>query len=64
MKTIFEKSIVSATEIKKGEVITINHLAFKKPGDGIKASDYKRLIGMKIKINVSKDYKFKLADFE
>lgn len=64
MKTIFEKSIVSATEIKKGEAITINHLAFKKPGDGIKASNYKRLIGMKIKINVTKDYKFKLADFE
>ena len=48
MKITFEKSIVSSKEIKEGEVITLDMLKFKKPGDGILAKDYKKIIGMKV----------------
>ena len=45
MKYTFEKSIVSACDIKAGTKLTEKHLAFKKPGDGIPAREYKNLIG-------------------
>lgn len=64
MKMTFEKSIVSAGSIEKFETILLKNLAFKKPGDGIPARDYKNLIGRKLKKQVEKDYKFKLEDFE
>lgn len=45
MKYIFEKSAVAAVLIGKGTKITREHLAFKKPGDGIKANRYRDIIG-------------------
>ena len=64
MKIIFEKSIVSSREIKNNEKIQFEMLAFKKPGDGIQAKEYKKLIGKKLNKTVEKDYKFKWEDFE
>ena len=48
MKSIFEKSIVSARAIKAGEKIDFKDLAFKKPGSGMPTKDYKKLIGLKL----------------
>lgn len=45
MKNTFEKSIVSACDISIGTLIEEKHLAFKKPGDGIPARMFKKLIG-------------------
>lgn len=45
MKRIFEKSVVTARSIASGETVTADMLAFKKPGDGIPAREYARLIG-------------------
>lgn len=45
MKEIFEKSIVTTRDVTAGTVLTREHLAFKKPGDGIRAFDYKKVIG-------------------
>ncbi|CAG0927322.1 MAG: sialic acid synthase [Candidatus Desulfobacillus denitrificans] len=45
MKRIFEKSVVTARAIASGETVTADMLAFKKPGDGIPAREYARLIG-------------------
>ena len=45
MKKIFEKSVVAAKDIKKGDQITANMLVYKKPGTGISAADYKSVIG-------------------
>ena len=64
MKMTFEKSIVSAGSINEFDTISLKNLAFKKPGDGILAREYKKLIGKKLKKQVNKDYKFKLEDFE
>ena len=48
MKSIFQKSIVSATTLSAGTLIEKHHLAFKKPGTGIPASEYAELLGKRI----------------
>lgn len=48
MKMTFEKSIVTSKSLKAGHVITLEDLAFKKPGNGIPAREYKSLIGKKV----------------
>ena len=63
MKITFEKSIVASRILKKSHIIKINDLAFKKPGDGIPAKDYKKIIGRKLKKDISKNHKFTLRDF-
>ena len=45
MKRIFEKSIVAASDILPGTMLDMEHLAFKKPGDGMPAARYPALIG-------------------
>lgn len=57
MKRIFEKSIVTARAVTAGEALTLEMLAFKKPGDGIPARDYARLIGRRVRQNLSTDHK-------
>ena len=55
MKKIFEKSIVSKYKLIKGTVLSKKTISFKKPGDGIRAFDYKKFLGKKLKINLKKD---------
>lgn len=64
MKITFEKSIVASKSINKFDVLEFKDLAFKKPGDGIPARDYKKLIGKKLNKAVEKDYKFRWNDCE
>jgi N,N'-diacetyllegionaminate synthase len=63
MKLTFEKSIVSAVFLEAGTVVTREHLAFKKPGNGIPAREYKDLIGKRLVTRVMKDHKFVREDF-
>jgi len=56
MKETFEKSIVLSKSLNKGDVITFEDLAFKKPGDGIKPNFYKEVIGRKLVDSVKKDF--------
>lgn len=64
MKITFEKSIVSYKKLKKFDIIKFDDLAFKKPGDGIPAKNFKKIIGKKLNKNIKKDYKFKMKDFQ
>lgn len=64
MKKTFEKSIVSAVPINKSDKIESFMLAYKKPGDGIPASQFDKIIGKTINKTVEKDYKFTWEDFE
>ncbi|ABD06244.1 N-acetylneuraminate synthase [Rhodopseudomonas palustris HaA2] len=64
MKLIFEKSIVSATDLPAATEIEMRHLAFKKPGDGISAAKYKDVIGRRIVRALPRDHKFAYEDFE
>ena len=55
VKDIFEKSLSINKDMKSGEVITKDDLEAKKPrGFGISASDYLKIIGMKVKNNIEK----------
>jgi N,N'-diacetyllegionaminate synthase len=64
MKDIFQKSIVSAVPIKAETYINREHLSFKKPGTGIPASEYAKLIGKKIKIDCAANILMKREWFE
>lgn len=64
MKRIFEKSVVTAAPVRAGAVLTRELLAFKKPGDGIPARDYRRLIGRVAKRDLPADHKLAAGDLE
>ena len=64
MKMTFEKSIVSTGSIAEFDTISLKNLAFKKPGNGILAREYKKLIGKKLRKSVEKNHTFKWEDFE
>ncbi|NQU55893.1 MAG: N-acetylneuraminate synthase family protein [Rhodospirillales bacterium] len=63
MKRIFEKSIVAARPIPAGSIMTSDDLAFKKPGDGIRAARYETVIGRTVKADLPADHKFVEDDF-
>jgi N,N'-diacetyllegionaminate synthase len=64
MKTVFEKSIVASRDLRKNSVVTLNDLAFKKPGDGISAAFYESVLNRKLKSDVSFNHKFIWSDFQ
>ena len=55
MKQIFQKSVVAADDIDAGTVIEQSMLAYKKPGNGISAADYRDLLGRKTTTAIKKD---------
>ena len=64
IKKIFEKSIVLKHDVHRGTVINKAHLAFKKPGDGISASCYKKILGKKFLKNLKKNHKLRINEYE
>jgi N,N'-diacetyllegionaminate synthase len=63
LRNLFTKSIVASRDLVDGTVISMDDLAFKKPGTGIPASGYKTLIGRKINKEVSYNHFFSEEDF-
>lgn len=64
MKKIFEKSVILNRDMKKNEKIKLKDLSFKKPGDGIRAFEYKKILGKKLVSNKKKSYKLKFKDLK
>lgn len=64
MKRVFEKSIVTALPLKAGSVITLEDMAFKKPGDGLSAARYREYVGRVIAHDLPADHKFDEQDFQ
>lgn len=62
MKKVFEKSIVAKRFIPINKKISLSDLNFKKPGNGIRADQYKKIIGKFAKINIQRDRKIKISD--
>lgn len=62
MRKTFNKSIYANKELKKNDTIKYEDLSFKKPSVGIPASEYKNVIGKKIKKNISKNQNIKFND--
>tara|TARA_Y100000590_G_scaffold465650_1_gene638530 strand:+ start:362 stop:1354 length:993 start_codon:yes stop_codon:yes gene_type:complete len=64
MKKVFEKSIVAKVNLSAGTILEIEHLSFKKPGDGISASSFKDVLGKRIKRDLCVDEQLKESDLE
>lgn len=64
MKKIFEKSIVTARPLAAGTALSLDDMAFKKPGDGIGAARYKEMLGRVVARDLPMDHKFSMSDFE
>jgi N-acetylneuraminate synthase len=63
MKDIFEKSLVAAEPLAAGTQILSNHIAYKKPGTGLKPIEANRIIGRVLKNDVPLDHLFHDGDF-
>ena len=59
----FRRSIVANKKIKKGTILKKNMLNFKRPGNGLSPTNIDRIIGKKIKRNISYDEIIKEEDF-
>jgi N-acetylneuraminate synthase len=62
MKHVFEKSVVTARPLTQGHSLTLQDLAFKKPGDGIPAARWRELLGRKLRRSAPADHKLALED--
>jgi N-acetylneuraminate synthase len=62
MKRIFEKSIVLRQAGSKGAKLTLDDLAFKKPGDGIPAARYGEVVGRLLNRDLVVDHKLSWDD--
>lgn len=63
MRLIFQKSIYIAKDLKKGSKLSLECMAFLKPGNGILASDYKKIVGKTINKNLKKNHRLRMKDF-
>jgi len=49
------RSLVAACDIKAGETITQEMLTYKRPGTGISATDYEKVLGLKAVTDIEED---------
>lgn len=64
MKRIFEKSVVTAIPLAKGQMVDRARLTFKKPGDGIPAARWRELAGRRAARDLPADHKLTFEDLE
>jgi N,N'-diacetyllegionaminate synthase len=64
MKSIFEKSIVTATAIAAGQTLSRELLTFKKPGTGIRADRVSEVLGKKALRDLPKDHLLNEKDLQ
>lgn len=62
-RNAFQRSIVAAKPIKKGEIICEEHLDYKRPGTGISPQYYKFLIGKIARRDIAYDEIIETNDF-
>lgn len=64
MRRIFQKSIVSAVDIRKGTAIQEEMVSVKKPGDGLPPKYFKEIVGKKALRDIPKDSLIYKEDIE
>lgn len=62
-KTKLARSVTSAVDIKKGDILSVKMICLKSPGDGIKWVNKDIVIGKKALINIDADVTLKEEDF-
>lgn len=63
-RKILRRSIVSKGKLDKGQVITEENIAFKRPGTGIQINELPYLLGKKAKCEISSDELIQWKDVE
>jgi len=63
MKLTFEKSIVSREDLTKGNILDMNMVTMKKPGDGLPASKLDEVIGKRLSVDVALNTQLSLKHF-
>ena len=58
------KSLYTKKKLKSGHLLSSKDFKFLRPGNGIPASDLKKVIGKKIKRNLKNNYKLKIEDIK
>ncbi len=64
VKKTFSKSVFARVDIPQGTKLTFNHITFKKPGTGIPASEYKKIIGKRTLRDISQGEMITYKDIE
>lgn len=64
MREVFTKSIVVKSGLAPGETVTIDRLAFKKPGTGISAAEVDRVLGQRVRRALAHDELLRWEDLE
>ena len=62
-RNAFQRSIVAACDIKKGEIFSENNIDYKRPGTGISPKYYEFIIGKTAKRDIEYDEMIMLDDF-
>ncbi|MDC0334452.1 N-acetylneuraminate synthase family protein [Amylibacter sp.] len=58
------RSVVAANDLEKGTIILDEHICTKRPGTGIPSSEYKKIIGRRIKHKIHKNTTIKKHDLK
>jgi N-acetylneuraminate synthase len=62
-RNAFQRSIVAARAIKKGEIIREEDIDYKRPGTGIPPTCYQFIIGKEAKRDIEYDEILQMSDF-
>ena len=62
MRSLARRSIYTTNEIKQGEIISENNLGMFRPGNGLVASDWQKVIGRKARYNLDVGHKLDWGD--
>jgi len=60
--SIVRRSIVAASDLSSGHLLTLKDLEAKRPGDGISPKEYEKLLGKTLKNDLSKDQQIQKTD--
>jgi sialic acid synthase SpsE len=62
LRTQYRRSIVARYPLEAGKVITLDMLAYRRPGGGLKPYEQVKLIGRKLKRSLNKNEIINLSD--
>ncbi len=64
MRILARRSIVSFSDIEKGDILTNKNIGLKRPGNGLPASVYDKILGLKAARKIKKNSLLKWGDFQ
>lgn len=63
MKNLARRSVVALKDIKNGELLTIDNIGLRRPGNGLPPSTFDKIVGLKATKNILKAGLIEFGDF-